>query len=56
MASSAFSGDEGPKLHSLIVTANFKFGGKVILPELLFSRTEFRFRPHPGQAVLAAFF
>jgi hypothetical protein len=38
------------------VTASFKFGGKVILSELLFSRTEFRFRPHSGRAGLAAFF
>jgi hypothetical protein len=29
------------------VTANFKFGGKPILPELLFSGIEFSFRPYP---------
>ena len=28
------------------VTATFKFGGKVIVPELLFSGTEFSFRRH----------
>ena len=28
------------------VTATFKFGGKVIVPELVFSGTEFSFHPH----------